>query len=507
MQCLVSPHGGRDIIAPMSRFLPLLAVALVLLPACSDGPTRTRDTDGGVVDPGLDASMPPRPPECSADDPDSCYPGFLCAAVDGAPRCVPNPDRPPPGDGTDCSPCPAPGECRMSVCVQPSASGRLCEFDGECLDDELCIAGRCTHDPRIPLPCADVSVCPSGFLCTAGTCACVHTADCPIGLECMAGVCTPGPGGDACIADLDCPADYVCEAGRCRPATICDIENPPLAGTWDMTSTLHLREALPSWLSSFLDAVEEPFAFLGGTTTCIDWDGLPSAIDTAICDLVRPYVEMYLPPWAPAVFRAISDLNDVINTWIIEETMVLEAGGVTDAYRGTHTWNRVTFTYRDMPITGDPADIVDWRFSPSEFNASAVCGTFNIERHPIHVSVGSIIAWLVDAIVYEASEHRWTGLRDALTDVADGFCRGLSQAAEENIDYPNVGSTVMSICGGLVSAGIDAALDAVLNARVGADAITLRGSSDIGGPNTLRPGVWNGTLLGSGFSGEFEAVR
>lgn len=491
----------------MSRCLPFLALSIALLPACaSSGPTRHGDGDGGV-DPVIDSSMPPPPPECTADDPDSCYPGFLCAAVDGQPTCVPNPDRPPPGDGTDCSPCPAPGECRMSVCVQPSASGRLCEFDSECLDDELCIAGRCTHDPRIPTPCTDTSMCPSGLSCVGGTCACMFTTDCPIGLECMGGLCVPGPGGDSCIADLDCPADYVCEAGRCRPRTLCDIENPNLAGTWDMTSTLHLREALPSWLDSFLDAVEEPFAFLGGTSTCIDWSGLPAWVDTAICDLVRPYVDMYLPPWSRDVFRAISDLNDVIGDWVIDETMVLEPGAVTDSYRGTHTWNRVTFMYRDSPVTGDPEDILDWRFSPSDFNASAVCGTFNIERHPINVSVGSIIAWIVDAIIYEASGHMWTGLRAALTDVADGFCMGLSQAAEENIDYAGVGSSVMSICSGLVATGIDAALDALLNARIGADAITLRGTSDIGGPNTLRPGVWDGTLLGRTFSGEFEAVR
>src|SRR5689334_4789858 len=77
--------------------------------------------------------------ECSESDP--CDRGFICAAVDGVPRCVADPDPPPPGDGTDCRPCPAPGECRMSVCVQPSPSGAFCEFDSVCPSGELCIAG------------------------------------------------------------------------------------------------------------------------------------------------------------------------------------------------------------------------------------------------------------------------------------------------------------------------------------------------------------------------------
>jgi hypothetical protein len=396
----------------------------------------------------------------------------------------------------------------MGVCVQPSPSGAVCEFDSQCAMDELCIAGRCTPDPRIPVPCGEAMRCPSPFVCGPdGYCHCVTTTDCPIGLECRSGTCTPGPGGDACVADRDCPAESVCEAGRCRPRTLCDIENPDLSGSWMMTSTLRLREALPAWLSDLLDAVEEPFAFLGGTTTCIDWSGLPDWVDRAICDLVRPYLDRYLPPWSRAVFRAISDLNDVLGTWTIDETMTLRPGAVRDSYRGSHTWNRVTFIYRDMPVTGDPEDILDWRFSPSDFNALAVCGSFHIERHSIHVSIGSIVAWLVDVLIYETSGHRWSGLRDALTDIADGFCAGLARAAEENIDYRDVGPTVMRLCSGIVSSAVDTAVRAVREARIGADAITLQGTAPIGGPRSLRMGTWNGTLLGRGFTGEFDAWR
>jgi hypothetical protein len=466
-------------------------------------PGRPVDAGPGARDAaGLDA--PELRPECDSES-RLCPSGFVCAAVDSVPRCVPDPDPPPPGDGTRCGACPAPGECRMGVCIQPSPTGEVCEFDDACTSGQLCIAGRCTPDPRLPVPCTDPTMCPAGFLCVDGVCACAFSADCPIGLECLAGACVPGPGG-ACIADADCPSTRVCEAGMCVERGVCDIESPNLSGTWSMNSSLRFREALPSGLSAFLDFIEGPFRFLGGETTCIDF-GLPSWVETAICDLVAPYVDMYLPPWSRPVFRAIADLNSVLTTWNVDETMVLMPGAVSGSYRGTHTWNRVTFMYRDSPLTADPTDILDWRFSPSPFNASAVCGTFSIERHSVNVSIGSVIAWLVDAIIYEVSDGRWSGLSDALAEVVDGFCRGLADAAESAIDYPGVGGTVMGVCSSTLTGLADTAIRELIEARIGADPITLRGTAPITGPSSLRPGRWDGTLLGSDFTGDWSAMR
>ncbi len=499
-------------LAPIRRFLP---VALVLgglfgcaAGAAPHGDAGIGDPDGSVLavpDGGADAGPQP---ECAGDS--DCPQGFVCAAVNGVPTCVPNPNPPPPGDGTDCSPCPSPGECRMNVCIQPTGSGAFCEFDSECGDGELCIAGRCTPNPRVPVSCSDSSSCPTGLTCgPAGTCICMHTTDCPIGLVCLdSGLCGPGDGTDGapCVADAECDMGMVCDAGRCRPSTVCDIANPDFTGTWDMQSVLHIRDALPDWLDSFLSTVAGPFSFLAGDATCIDF-GLPSAIEMEICDLVRPFVDEYLPPWSFPVFRAIAALNDVLNDWHIDETMELMPGSATDSYRGTHTWTSITMYYRSMPLMGTPESILDWRFAPSPFNASAVCGTFNIERHDVNVSIGSIIAWAVDTLVYELSDHRWATASDALTEMAGGFCDALGAAADSSVDYSGVGATVSSVCRSALSSLIDDAIHRLIEARIGASPITLRGEAPISGPDSLRPGTWDGTLLGSDFPGEFGADR
>lgn len=492
--------------APTALRSPLVLVIALLGGCAATGVTPT-DGGGGPEDGGvsrLDAGPPAA--ECAGDE--DCPSAFVCAAVMSTPRCVANPNPPPPGDGTDCSPCPAPGECRMGLCIQPTSTGELCEFDSVCEANELCIAGRCTPDPRIPVPCTDDSMCPFGLTCgPAGVCICTFNTDCPSGLLCVAGTCDPG---DRCIADAECDAEEVCDPAEstgdgCRPRTVCDIAHPSFSGTWNMHSVLHIREALPDWLDGFLRTVEGPFRFLAGDATCIDF-GLPGWVETEICDLVRPFVDEHLPPWSFPVFRAIADLNDVLSTWTIEERMELTAGSIPDSYRGTHEWLSISMDYRGMPIEGTPESILDWRFAPSPFNASAVCGTFHIERHDVNVSIGSIIAWLVDTLVYELSEHRWATAAEALTELAGGFCDALADAADAAIDY-DVRGPVSSACRGALSSLIDGALREILESRLGASPITLRGRAPVTGPDSLRPGTWNGTLLSREFPGEFTADR
>lgn len=370
---------------------------------------------------------------------------------------------------------------------------------------ELCIAGRCTPDPRVPTPCTTDSDCYAGLTCgPTNVCICLVTTDCPAGLVCEMSACVPPPG--TCIADEECAMGEVCARGSCRDGAICAIGHPDFSGTWSMQSVLRIREALPSWLDTFLVATEGPFRFLAGDAACFEF-GLPDWVENELCDLARPYIERTVPAWTRPVFRAIADLSTVLDEWHIDETMVLDPGAVTDSYRGTHTWDRLTIYYRSIALIGTPETIRNWRFSPSPFNASAVCGSFYIDRHDVNVSIGAIIAWAVDVLVYAVTDGAHDSLGSAIAAAAGGFCRAIGDFAEDNIDYGGIGDTVTRVCTSQVESLTNQALAALLDARIGTDPITLRGEAPVTGPSSLRPGVWAGTLLGSGFTGDWSAMR
>lgn len=479
----------------MSRALVALVLSCPLVLGCmaqiGATPPGWTDADGGAP--------VPSGPECGPELP-ACPEGSSCVSTPDGLRC--QTDRP-PGDGTDCGFCPAPGECRAGACVQPSPGGAVCEFDPECGEGFLCIAGRCTPDPRVPRTCAEPgSRCVDGTTClSTGTCGCVHDAECPIGLVCMAGTCGTPPGG--CVADAECPGAHICEAGACIDPGVCDITHPDLAGVWEMRSVLRFREALPPWLSGLLDTLEGPFRFLAGEAACFDM-GLPGFVEDAICREMRPVADS-LPPYVRAMFGAIADLNVVLSTWDIDERMTLRAGGL-DEYDGTHEWLRIRFTSRDTMIVADPTTVFDWRFEPEPFDATATCGTFNIARHDVSVSIGAIIAWLVDAVVYESTDGRYADLESALRGASSGFCPALASAAASLFDS-SIAAIVRVRCDDEIDDLIGDAVSAVRGARLDTDPITLRGHAPITGPRSLRPGRWDGTLLGSSFSGDFDAWR
>lgn len=465
----------------MDRTLVTALTALSLFVLASTvgcAPTRLPGRHAATPDAGP-GDAPTTPSSTCGEGLPSCVAGTICQSVHGAMHCVADPSMP-----------------RTQYC-----NG---EFDTGCGAGMLCVAGTCTRDPRLPNPCTDDSTCPSGNMCVAGQCVCAHSSDCPSGLECSGGACVPGLG--ACVADADCPTGMICEGGVCLDRALCDATSPDLTGTWQMHSTLRFREALPGWLSDLLDALEGPFRFLGGETTCIDF-GLPSFVESLICSAIGPYVEAHFPAWSRSLFLAIADLNTVLSTWDIDETMVLDPGAVTDTYRGHHTWDRIRFTSRSTMLVADPTTVFDWSFEPSTFDAAAVCGTFEIRRHDVNVSIGRIIAWLVDAVVEESSDGAYHTLDAALSDMTSGFCAGLADAASSAVTTPGVGIAVRSACESELGDLTDRLTSAIAGARLGVDVVSLRGSAPIAGPDSLPDGLWDGALLGSEFSGDFSAWR
>ena len=459
----------------------------------------SRDCPTGATCEGGICVAPDERRECeTAAD---CPPEYTCEDRGAVRICIP-PDVTPT---MDCGDCPFPNECRDGVCVAPDETGDVCEFDPECGEDHLCIAGRCTWDPRIPRTCLDGEMCPDGLMCAMdGRCVCAETADCPVGTVCAEdGSCVPEDGG--CVAGDECPAGSLCDRGMCVPDAACDVVHPDLSTDpiWNVSSVYNFREALPGWLDGFLATVAGPFRFLAGDSDDPDL-GLPGFVEDAIGAAIRSWAEDNLPPWALDAMGAIADLNDILSTWLVEERMRLTPAG-RDAYVGSNEWTQVSFEYRGMRMVGAPGDILGWSYTPEDYEAQAVCGTLNIARHDVQVGIGAIIAWVADTVVYESSDGRYRDLEDMARSLQMPLCDQAYTLAEGI--WSGAGGLARSWCNSTVGGLIDEMLRAIEEALLELDLVKLKGYAVIVDGNRLEPGVWEGSLIGGDFSGTWSARR
>lgn len=467
-------------------------------PECLDD----RDCPGTLIC-EVGECLPPLPDErTDCESAADCPEGYTCEDRGTLRICIPPEIMP-----EECGPCPAPGMCRDGVCIQPDEEGAFCEFDSDCGDPSLlCIAGRCTWDPRIPRTCLDGEECPDGLMCTMdGRCVCGSTADCPVGTICAAdGSCVPEDGG--CVGDDECPAGMLCDRGMCIPEGACDVVHPDLSTdpVWNVSSIYNFREALPGWLAGFLDLVAGPFRFLAGDSDDPDL-GLPGFIEGLIGDAIRNWAEDNLPPYVLAAMGGIADFNDIMSTWLVSEQMHLTGTMDRDGYMGQNEWIEVAFEYRGDMVVGDPAMIAGWSYTPSAYNAQAVCGTLNIERHDVEVGIGAIIAWALDAVVYESSDHRYDGVEDMLGTVRGAFCAAARNLAEGI--YSGAGGLAETWCNSILDSYADDLVRAINDALLELDLVKLKGHATIVDGENLTPGVWEGSMLGGDFSGSWSADR
>ncbi|MCA9523761.1 MAG: hypothetical protein KC609_22485 [Myxococcales bacterium] len=108
-----------------------------------------------------------------------------------------------------------------------NAWAQACDFDEDCLPDEICDAGFCAvPDVVVSGDCVDDFDCGSGDICDGGVCVpdggtvvvgdgtCVDDLDCAEGDFCDGGICAPdggtvvvddgGTGGTTVVAHSDC---------------------------------------------------------------------------------------------------------------------------------------------------------------------------------------------------------------------------------------------------------------------------------------------------------------
>lgn len=378
------------------------------------------------------------------------------------------------------------------LCVGDGGSGETCEVTDDCAAPLVCLDGQCVG-PQNP-----------SFRCDP-----VEGIHCPESNQvCVAGACVINPG--SCDTVDDCPNGFLCESGTCVPDR--DGEScadpgpgPNLSGTWDVNSSLHLREGLPGVVGGLLDVSELLADFIDGNVNL----GLPSAVEFLIGALVQGIIDQYVPSWAQDLIVALAGISDVLDTMQVEGTWALQ-GSVCEAnYRGSSTWDYLSFEYRGTVIRERPQDISEvGPITPEDFGARYSCGDLYVDRHRVSNSLSGLVRWLVNTVVEIATGYPTV---EAALDAAlpcDQIAAAINNAWQSACGCSSdVSVVVEATCESYKSDLIDQVVTAIDGAVVTLSVLTLKGVGNVQDANTLTSGVWYGSVIGGDFPGTFSAVR
>ena len=123
----------------------------------------------------------------------------------------------------------------------------------------------------------------------------------------------------------------------------------------------------------------------------------------------------------------------------------------------------------------------------------------------MEIGIGAIIAWVLDVVVYESSDGRYDDLEMLADDVSRDLCREARTLAEGI--YSGAGGLAESWCNSTIGTLVDRMIMAINDAMLNLDLVRLKGFASIIDGNELRPGVWEGSLIGGDFGGTWSAER
>lgn len=409
--------------------------------------------------------------------------------------CIPNPTQSGPCATND--DCVAPYVCSATgQCVPAGPEGQACSpmTANPCAPGEMCIAGHCQPVPTGE-PCTDNDDCPTGWVCLNGQC----IQDVP-------------PGGTPCTEDANCPSGMVCVSGLCINSTQC--QNPPsdtrLNGTWQFDSMLHLREALPGWLSGILTATETLRDVIQGN---LNIPGIPGFIENFIEGIIQGLINAYVPPWAQQLIVAMGNISDIVDDMRVYSTVNLISQGNYE-YVGQQTWDIIEFEYQGQYISESPSNIPQIGYIPQQtFTSREICEIFYIDTFDVDNVVGGLIRWGIEAMLtaVTCSVPGWPcyySLEDALDDLID--CDDIAYAIDDMV-YNTFGfdvyDPVWEVCDNMKQPAIDAIIQALDDIEVNLSLMSMRGDADIDNDQTMSNGRWYGTLVGGNYDGEFSATK
>lgn len=384
-------------------------------------------------------------------------------------------------------------EEELAICKGDGDAGGACEVSADCDAPMVCLVG------------ANGGVC-VGALDPAYTCDNIEGIVCQTsGETCVDGLCVAEPG--SCEFTADCSNGFVCTDQQCTPqrdGTVCPKPGPgpALAGTYEASSVLHLRDGLPNVVDGILDVSEKARDIVNGNINL----GLGSLVNSIIGGAVANIIKGFVPPWGITIVQNLATLSDVMDTMNIEGTLVLEGQACNGNYRGKHVWDQVTFELNGQTMTVRPEELPGVStVEDEEFAARYHCGDLLIDRHRVQNTMGTLVRWLLDTTVQVASGRNT--VEDALLNIVD--CQkvgnGIANACGGICDGAGAGAELA--CKAVTEVGVNKISQLIDDATVKLALIKLNAVIPVNDDGSLEQGVWYGSLVGGDFLGEIEAAR
>ena len=452
----------------------------------------------GTADVVLQLRVAPGQSSSCKDDWD-CPLGYLCEAS----LCQPPVTVPPTGCTVDAD-CPKPTICQPSTghCLEPT--GKPCDaIEGTgCEAEEICIGGHCA---KVPQACSNNGDCPAAWRCNKGACE-------PQG--------TPPTGG--CKVPKDCPANQTCINGDCVPKSSCNLPHAPdrLKGSWQVDSTLYLREALSGFAKTLLGAAGKLRDILEGKFGGGGGGGMSSILKTIMGSYVQRLVGQFIPPWGQQLVVALGNINDIIDDMRVLSRIQMTPLG-NDGYQCSEEWDLVEFEYRGQKISTVPSAVPEiGQVAVRQYRATEVCGVVFFSKHRIQNTVGGLLKWAIHTALSlvtcpGSSTPCFNSLEGALAYALN--CPMLAMQfdalAGSLLGGVPLGGILSQVCE-VMKQGLIEDLNKSLNSLTSRySVLELSGTANAGaqGTNEMKKGTWYGVLgrglLKGNFHGDFRALR
>lgn len=426
------------------------------------------------------------------------------------------------------------------ACVYPTQV--LCSTDAECPTNYRCDGVRCVPKGSSGKNCATSADCPSGEYCNTNLGQCV--LGCEVDMQCPP--TTPKCEEHQCVT-TGCQGDTECFPGVCdlvsgkcvdAPAAILDV-NAPLGQEWNAVQIFHVKGLMPADVQSKLAGIDTALQAVMKVVDChvselirdynstfasiLDFLGLSSAIDQAVCSAVTSYV----PDWFKTVVHIGADVSKIINDFEVHSKMLMQqpGDGETDKAKvsGVDTWETAYFYWYTnscpSPGAGQPPpqcalveidlNTANIRPTPSTFTGRVDGTTLVINTHQINIKFGDMVRVLIEKLLQWQTGYQT--IEDAINAAID--CSAVSQWVKNVVlsilpdQWDNLADAIdlTSTCQSALSAAASTVVSKIndLNSNI---PMSLNGKAGIvqlpgntsNVADKLMPGIWYGKFNNQG---------